>query len=279
LKEIREAPRSALWRELCELHLESGECRRAEELAKDWFLATNDGEAQLYRAQARAEVFFTDRRRDDGRYAFDLVKEAEDLLEGDPRPMRLRLKLASSCGAWKEARRVLVRLLEASPGDPALEGRFRRILSLSESSPTLDQALREVERTGLLVDEDPVEEVQSASVAVRPVLKDLVTLDGVKMAAYVRGGTCLVQGPKGATADRTARSLRELVQTSRTAGRRLGLGQTLNVYLEGDFGHLVISPGEQGAGALWSTDPIRGRALETLRELAGIKNASTEVDE
>jgi len=90
-----------------------------------------------------------------------------------------------------------------------------------------------------------------ASGSIRPLLQALACEPGVQAALYARGATALVQGPKGATAERTARSVREVVLKSRTAARRLGLGQVQEVQLEGEFGTLLIAPGELGAGAVW----------------------------
>jgi hypothetical protein len=277
--ELRLAPRPALWRELCDILLESGRVSRAEEIAIDWFQNTRDGEAQLYRARARAERFFTDRRRDDGRLAFELVASATELLPGDARPLRLHLSLASRCGAWSEARRVIARLLELMPGDPSLEARFRTVMALSESAKTVDQALREVEKTGRLADDEPESDRVQPAASIRPALQALARETGVQAAFYVRGATALVQGPKGATAERTARGVREVVHSCRTAARRLGLGQALEVRLTGDFGTLLVAPGELGSGALWCTGDVTRRHEEGLRDLVGAAGQMSEVEE
>lgn len=269
LQELKDAPRNALWKELCELYLESGEVARAEETAESWFSATSEGEAQYYRAKARTERFFTDRRRDDGRLAFELIDSAEALLSSDDRPLRLRLHLASRCGAWQETQRVLARLLELLPGDPTLEARFRTVSSLSENAKSIDESLREVEKTGRLVDDEERNVRRGSSGSVRPLLQQLAAEPGIRAAVYLRGGTALVQGPRGATAERTARSVREIGNSSRSAARRLGLGQTQEVRLEGDFGTLLVSPAELGAGALWCTHNVTPRHEEAVRELGG----------
>jgi tetratricopeptide (TPR) repeat protein len=274
--ELASAPRPALWRELIEILIESGRLDRAEEAAAQWCQSMKSGEAQLYRAQVRAERFFTDRRRDDGRSAFDLATEAVEATPGDPRALRLQLQIASRCGAWGEARRSLAHLLELTPGDPALEARFRTVMSLAESAKTLDQALREVEKTGRLADDEPDTERPGAAGNVRPMLQTLAKEPGVRAAFYMRGGTALVQGPKGATADRAARGVREVVVCCRTAARRLGLGQATEVRLEGDFGTLLVSPGELGSGALWCEgDQVTRRHEQGLRDLAGIAGQAT----
>ncbi|MBL8861801.1 MAG: hypothetical protein JNK02_07285 [Planctomycetes bacterium] len=272
-QELRSSPRPAVRKELCELLLESGRVARAEEVAIEWHQATKSPEASYYRALARAERFFADRRRDDGRMALDLVKAAEDALPNDPRPLRLFLQIASRIGAWGEARRALARLLEHCPGDPTLEARFRTVAALAEGSKTIEQALREVERTGRLADDAPDRKEGSENVSVRPMLQSLVQEPGVQAAFFARGATALVQGPKGATAERTARGVREVVSGCRAAARKLGLGAAQSARLEGDFGTLVLVIGEQGSSALWCDGSANSRHEERLRQLAGAASA------
>jgi tetratricopeptide (TPR) repeat protein len=265
VSELRTAPRPALWRELCEILLETGRVPRAEDLAKEWF-----------EARARTERFFSDRRRDDGLQALDLITSAEELVPSDPRPIRLRVALASRIGAWQEARRGLARLLELYPGDPALEARFRTVVTLAENSRSLDQALREVERSGRLADDDTGDDSRVSSRTIRPALQDLTKEPGVQAAFYVRGGTALVQGPRGPTAERAARSVREVISMCRTASRRMGLGQPFEVRVEGDFGTLLIAPGEIASGALWCRGSVSHRHERALRELAGVAELAQE---
>jgi len=266
-QELKVAARPALWAELCQLLVDSGRVARAEDSANEWYQTTKCPEAQFWRARARVERFLADRRRDDGRLAFDLISGAEEVLPGDPRPHRLRLSLSSRCGAWTEARRALARLLELQPGDAALEARFRTVSALAEKARTVDQALREVEKTGRLVDEDPTDTGTCSTADVRPQLQNLAREPGVRAVFYVRGATALVQGPKGPTADRMARGVREVVASCRGAARRLGLGQASEVTLEGDFGRLHVRPDELGAAALWSAGEVSRKQEDGLRAL------------
>jgi len=274
-QELRAAPRPAVRKELCELLIEAGRTARAEEVAVEWHQSTKSGEAAYFRALARSERFFADRRRDDGRLAFDLAKAAEDALPGDPRPVKLFLQLSSRVGAWGDARRSIARLLEHFPGDPGLEARFRTVLALAEGSKGIDQALREVERTGRLVDDAPEKRETIESISVRPMLQSLVKEPGVQAAFFARGATALVQGPKGATAERAARGVREVVVGCRAAARKLGLGAAQSARLEGDFGALVLVIGEQGSSALWCDGSADQRHDERLRQLAGAGSVST----
>lgn len=272
---LREAPRPALYRELCEILLSSGRVARAEESAHEWYNATGDGQAQLVRAEARLKRFFADRRREDGRLAHELLDSAEKLLPRDERVQRLKLQLYQRTGALKDARRAYSMLLELRPGDPELEAGFRSLLAMGDNAPNFDQALRMVEKSGRLSDEEQVGRIATQQAgSIRPKLKELASEPGVTAAIYVRGSTALVQGPKGATAERHARAVREVVQKSSSTARRLGLGQAFEVLLEGDFGSLLIAPSEMGSGALWCSQRVESYHRQGLLELAGIAIAN-----
>jgi tetratricopeptide (TPR) repeat protein len=278
LRELKRSPRPALWRELCEIEIGAGRISRAEKLAEEWFEATQEHEALVLHARARAERYFADRRRDDARVALDLVDVVLRQEPTEERAMRVALSIYSRCGAWNEARTILARLLELSPGELSLEARFRTVAAMAESSRSLDQALREVERTGNFIDDEPRSERAESSQNIRPLLQELAARPGVHGAFYVRGGTALVQGPRGASAERYARGVRELVKSTRSACRRLGLGQPLDIQLEGQFGFLSIRAGSLGAAAIWTEGPPGARTDDALASLVDTEGQVSGVE-
>ncbi len=268
MRELREAPRPGLFRELAELFLSMGRVERADEVALEWFEHSGDGAAQLLRAQARFQRFMVDRRREDGRLVLELCQAAAKLLERDERPLRLELELYTAIGAWRDARRVVSQLLEQSPGDSVLESRFRALNALADAAPNVDAALREVERSGKLASEERGARRSAAPArSIRPLLKELASGPGVQAALFERGATALVQGPKGATAERTARAVREIVAKSRSTSRRLGAGAPQSIELEGEFGSVLIAPDDSGSAALWTT-----RATITAAQRAALSD-------
>jgi len=277
-RELREAPRPAVYAEMCTVLLETDQVMRAEECAHEWLNNHPGPEPTLMLARVFVARFLSDRGRDAGQRAFELLTDCEKQLDRDPRPWKLRLELASSIGAWTEARRVASQLLELDPGDPVLEGRFRKLSALQEGAPSVAKALREVERTGKLVgDEQRHSRGDSARRDVRPLLQALAAEPGVNAAVYLRGSTGLVQGPKGATAERSARAMRKIVKTGRTAARRLGLGQVSSISLEGNFGSISVVSGEMDAGALWCSGKLPRHREEALMNLAGVEADTDEV--
>ena len=132
----------------------------------------------------------------------------------------------------------------------AFEGRYRTLSEKADGAPSLDRALIEVERTGRLAGEGEDLAARASSGSVVSILREFVADQDIQAALYVRGATALVQGPKGATAERTARAVRSILGSTRSAGRRLGLGQPFQIQLEGSFGTLSKAIERGGHGAL-----------------------------
>ena len=276
--ELTEAPRPALWREICELLVETGQLQEARENAERWIEVSEggDADARVVLARTLVDLFHSELSRRSGSAALEALDGLQEDYPRDPRGWQLRLRLTSSLGAWREARRACAQLLGLRPGDPELEARFRTLDSMSDGSPTCEEALRNVERTGELADEKRAAGTAGSAVAdVRPALRRLAAEPSVHAAFYVRGGTALVQGTKGATAERSARAVRSVLQASRGAARRLGLGQVHRVELEGSFGTLTVAPGEMDAGAVWCKGALPATTERGLLGLAGM-DASTD---
>ena len=89
------------------------------------------------------------------------------------------------------------------------------------------------------------------------------------MAFFLRGNTALVQGAHGPTADRTARAVREVLQVSRSAARRMALGRAFEIRAEGSFGALVLKPGAKGTAAIWTAQVPGEEAREVMSQLNG----------
>ena len=273
---LADAPRPALWAEMCEILLDSGLLARAEETALQWYMHSPNSESRLMLARVRLSRYLADRGRDQGQRVLGTLDELMDRDPEDTRGWRLRMQFATHIGAWREARRWAAQLLQIVPGDPVLEARFRTLDSLSDGSPTVEGALFEVERTGRLADEDKEDQPTSTASSVRPLLRYLAGEPGVQSALYVRGSTVLVQGPRGATAERMARSVKSILSSARTSGRRLGLGQISQIQLDGDFGLLTIAPGEMDAGALWTKGRLTSSQEASLLGLAGMNAGAQE---
>lgn len=272
-QELREAPRPALWSEMCEIELELGQPGRAEQTAQEWIEHQSSPEGLLMLARVRVDRFLEDRGRGLGFSALEALDQAIEAMPCDGRPLRLKMILQMKIGAWSNARDCAAKLLDIDPGQPELEGRFRKLQNMANDSPTLERALLEVEKTGRLADDRVENQQDTAQVVsnVRPILRELADADDVHAAMYVRGSTVLIQGPKGATADRTARAARSIISSGSATARRIGLGQIFQIQVEGDFGQLSIAPGELDAGVIWSSAALGLRREEVLLSLAGLR--------
>jgi tetratricopeptide (TPR) repeat protein len=273
-RELADAPRAALWREMCEIQIESGRLARAEEVASEWLRKDYEPEAKVMMSRVLFERYVSDRGRAQGKRAHDCLQEAIAACPEDARPRRLLLDLLVRLGAWKEAREACEDLLKLAPGDPILEARYRSIEAQLENARSIDRALIEIERTGRFADEPELRLAEDEGGDIRPLLRDLAADPEVHAALYVRGSTVLVHGPRGATAERTARAVHSILSGSRAVGRRIGLGHVRQVQLEGEFGALAIAPGQLDAAALWCAGMLARTRERELRNLVG-RNAPT----
>jgi len=274
-RELLLSPRPPLWRELCEILIDSDELTRAEEELRRWFERDQDPEARYLLARVALARFLADRGREQGRAALAAIAEAIDYLPGDARPLRAKLELMARVGAWAEARDAAGQLLALEPGALELEGRYRSLSTMAEDAPTFERALHQVELSGNLAEDHSGRPARVHNgTSVRPMLRELATQSDVAAALYVRGSTAIVQGPRGATAERTARAVQAVLASTRSAGRRLGLGQVYQVQLEGIQGTLTIAPGEHDAGAVLCRGALGRPREEALMGLAGL-NADT----
>ncbi len=267
-KDLSLSPRPALWRELCDVLLECGRLNRAEETAEHWWKQSGGGEATYYRARARASLFSNSCKAADGKAAWDFALTAVREMPGDTRPLEVQYDVANSVGAWADSRKVLARILEISPGHPQHEQRFRDASQRAHDSKSLLAGLAEAEATGHLVDSTDAGNAQS-SISVRPLLKRLGNDPDVRAVVFQKGGTALVQGLHGGTADRTARAIRDVGMATRAGARRIGLGRSLDVLVEGDFGSLQIALGATGAAACWNRTYMKPEHSEALHCIAG----------
>ena len=274
--QLRRAPRAALRAEMCELLLEAGRLERAEEAALEWAQAEGGVEPLMAQATVRARRYFGDRRRDDARTALELCDKVEKDKPLDPRPLRLRMEICSRVGAWADAQRACTRLLEICPGDAPLEARHRTLAALAPSSQELEAALRDVERSGRFADEEYRQASDAGQpAALRPLLVACVQPgNGVASACALRGGTALVQGEKGASAERAARGMRDSVSAARAMARKLGLGTLRDAEFEHGDATLLLASGEHGAAALRVSGAVQETQRDLLRELAAAANSS-----
>ncbi|MBL6757263.1 MAG: hypothetical protein ISQ11_12715 [Planctomycetes bacterium] len=268
-EELELSPCPEAFRELCELMLKRGEAAATLEHVGRWRQLDDSGEPLYFEAAAFGELYFGNHLSRDGMRAFQLAAEAGKLLKDDPRPFRLQFEIARRCGAWEDARIALARLLDIMPGNRLIEGRFRGVMANCASSRSLSKALADVERTGrFLGDEvdggDGLDRDQ-----VRPGLLELAGRDDVHVAFFLRGNTALVQGAQGASADRSARAIRDVVSVTRSSSRKLLLGTPNELRCEGSGGSLFLKTGSNGTAAVWAARNLTGTSSRLMDELVG----------
>jgi hypothetical protein len=266
--ELAQGPRPALWRTYCELCGDAGEWDEALRAARAWHDSGGGGYAHLLVAHLCTRRFLADRSRAAGEAALSAIAVARNELPDNEEPLRLELRLALAVGAYGDARRVTRELLEIRPGDADLEARHRALETPAEHAPDLRRALVRVEESGRLAT-DRAESSTLAGEDLRPRLQELAGAPGCGAALFLRGATALVQGPRGATAQRTARGVKAAMRAASAVSRRLDLGPLRELELDGDFGELVGVVGDRDCAAGWFRRTVQPSERELLRELAG----------
>ena len=272
-RELADAPRPALWRELVEIELQTGRARRAVSLAERWDARAPSGASAASHALAVLHVFRESALRADAERSWELAGVACERDRDQVIAHQVRCELAHAVSAHAAERAALARLIELQPGRADLEARYREALARVGGQPSFAAALEATSRGGVVStvgsDASADQEVEETSLAgVRPGLQALVASGAGLCASYHRGGTALVQGMTGATADRTARSVRDLTRAARGGVRRLGLGPLRGVRLIGEHGDLAIRAGGAAAAAAIAPVDLPEPALETLETLA-----------
>ena len=268
-EQIEQGPRPALYRELTQHLLELGEPAEAARVARRWEQTSRDPEAYLALAEAYVARYRERCLRADGQAALDALEEARRRLPRDPRPLRVQQGLWIELRLLKGAEAATAELLQMLPGDVQLEQEYRWLKSQPDDQMDVSRALAEAEARGLRPREVEAARVENAPRDLREELRTLTQRQGVRAALYLRGSTALIQGPRGATAERCARAIKNTLQSARAASLRLGLGQLETVHVSGDFGTLEYLCGRGDAAALWSEQRINDRQRSELADLTG----------
>lgn len=266
--ELEQGPRPALWSSFCDLCCEQGDWDQAEDAARRWVDAGGGEVAAVLLARVCTRRFFSERSRKSGEHALEAIRAAREAADRGVEALRLELRVMLAIGAFGRAREVVCELLDHVPGDAELEMRYRALEGPAEGAPDPRRALGRVEETGRLAT-DRTETGAVTSEDIRPALQRLAAAPGCGATLFLRGSTALVQGPRGATAQRTARGMKAALKAARTASRRLDLGPLRELEVDGDFGQLVGAVGERDAAMSWYRREAQPPEREVLRELAG----------
>lgn len=281
--ELNAAPRPGLYRELAETYLELGDLSRCESACVQWTARfPQDDGARLSLARARIRRFYQERNAGDGLGAIELLN---GVCERDPqnaKALRLLAELATRVGSFEVARETLARLLELIPGEPTLEGWYRRVHDEAEGAPDLLQAIREVELNGRFpgldqqrqtpVSEDaPIVDANTQAQRGSNLRADLDLIAAMKSAgrvAYLRGSTALVRGAAKGSGDPFARMTRSLTTIARRSTRRMGFGSFNAGFIESPQCKILLVAGHDNAAAAETAPTARPEPfLDSLREL------------
>lgn len=280
IKELRvrlnKGPSSALYKEIADLYLELGDFGAVHGTAEECIRRFPDEPSgYLVLARARLTNFYRDISARDG---IESVRGLEKVVELDPKNVKARKLLAEvlyRVGAVKQAKDHLRVAIDLAPGDPEAETLMGETENRKNVEGTLEELFHKVEANRSLahaqVQQPRAKQALASEDAIGPIrdsLAQLVEIEGVVKACYIKGSKAMVKGEIKDGKDEFMRVVRVVTKAARRVCRRMDVGTFSKGCIDGDFGHICIcSFGEVVAAVLCDEGTSVDRILADLQEL------------
>ncbi len=280
IKELRarlnKAPHPKLYRELAALYLELGDFGAVHGTAEECIrrFPEDDG-AYLVLAKARLANFYRDLAARDGLEAVRSLQKVVSLDPSNVKAHRLMAEVLYRTGAISPAVQHLEILQDLAPSDREVAVLLKEARTKSNRDEALEVLFHEVETNGALANTPvPLERVPQRVASddtigsIRDSLAQLVELDGVRKAAYIKGSKALVKGEIRDGKDAFLRVVRVISKAAQRVSRRMDIGNFSKASVDGDMGMICIcSYGEVVAAVLCDDAGAVDGILTELQEL------------
>jgi tetratricopeptide (TPR) repeat protein len=280
IKELRvrlnKGPSPGLYKEMADLYLELGDFGAVHGAAEECIRRfPDDARAYLVLAKARLTNFYRDISARDG---IEAVRGLEKVVELDPENVKAHKLLAEvlyRVGSVNLAVKHLRIALELAPGDREAETLMRETETRKNVEGTLEELFHKVETNRNLTHAQTTQSrtkqpfvSEDAIGPIRDSLAQLVELDGVIKACYIKGSKAMVKGEIKDGKDVFMRVVRVVTKAARRVCRRMDVGTFSKGCIDGDFGHICLcSFGEVVAAVLCEHGTPVDRILADLQEL------------
>ncbi len=270
---LNKGPTPVLYKEIADLYLELGDFGAVHGTAEECIRRfPDDAGAYLVLAKARLTNFYRDISARDG---IEAVRGLEKVVELDSENVKAHKLLAEvlyRVGSVKVAVKHLRIALELAPGDREAETLMRETEARKNVEATLEELFHRVETNRNLTHAQtrskPGFVSEDAIGPIRDSLAQLVELDGVIKACYIKGSKAMVKGEIKDGKDVFMRVVRVVTKAARRVCRRMDVGTFSKGCIDGDFGHICLcSFGEVVAAVLCEHGTPVDRILADLQEL------------
>lgn len=263
------------YRELATLYLELGDIEAVQSACEECLRRfPGDPSVHLVLARAWLRIFYRDLSARAGLQAVDHLRK---LLKMDPEQAtahRLLADVAFRIGASKMARRHIDELYRLHAVDEEIEA-IRDEIGQPRGDEDPEALFHAVERRGSLA-RGPVFQQRGGGMpgpedgmaVVRESLAQIVAIDGVRKAAYIRGAKALVRGDIRDGRDGFLRIARVVARAAQRAARRMDIGSfNKGVVDAGSHRICLCSYGEVLAAVACDAGAATEIVLDDLQEL------------
>lgn len=288
IAEVREelggTPTPDHYRELATLYLELGDIDAVQSTCEECLRRfPGDPSVHLVLARAWLRIFYRDLSARAGLHAVDHLRR---LLKMEPKEVaahRLLAEVAFRIGAGKMARRHVDELFRLDAVDEEVEA-MRDEIGQPPADSDLETLFHAVERRGSLA-RGPVFQQRAVGLPgpedgmslVRDCLAQIVAIEGVRKAAYIRGAKALVRGDIRDGRDAFLRIARVVARAAQRAARRMDIGSfNKGVVDAGDQRICLCSYGEVLAAVSCDAGAPTEIVLDELQELVAGSLVSNE---
>ncbi|MCA8956243.1 MAG: hypothetical protein KDC87_09215 [Planctomycetes bacterium] len=265
-----------IYKELADQYLELGDFGAVQGIAEECIRRfPEDAGAYFVLAKARLTNFYRDMSSRDGLDAVRGLQRVVDLERKNTKALKMLAEVLIRVGALDDANEYLQRAKKLMPSDRETESLLREAQNGKRMQGSIDSMFHHVEERGTMVNASiaadkpqPRVAAEEAIGTVRDYLAQLVEVDGVIKACYIKGSKAMVKGDIRDGNDGFLRVVRVVAKAAQRVSRRMDIGNFSKASIDGEFGHIcVCSFGDVVAALQCEFGTPVDRLLADLQEL------------
>jgi predicted regulator of Ras-like GTPase activity (Roadblock/LC7/MglB family) len=291
IREVRDAiqknPTAEHYLELATIYLELGDIEAVQSACEEC-LRRFPGHSQVHLVLARAwlTIFYRDLSARAGLHAIEHLRKLLKIEPGEAAAHRLMAEVGWRIGANRTVRRHIDELYRLEVVDAEIDA-MRDEIGEPAADEELEALFHAVERRGSLVRGPVFQQARSTGGGgretpgnrIRDALAQVVAIEGVRKAAYIRGAKAVVRGEIRDGQDGFLRIARVVARAAQRAARRMDVGSFNKGVVDADGERICLcSYGEVLAAVACDATTSTEVVLDELQELVAGSLIGTERD-